>query len=162
LGRYRDRSVAVFAHTRELREPDRTLRGGYQDADAPLPGDVVEDLPVSRPSLPGTRPHGRGHHRGLITEGAKGAMDALGLTQPTPVTFAVAREIIDADGHTEPSDPVHHTRVFVTPELDGWTWVNSGLEDARTFATSSEQDRNRRSSDGVGVRDPSICRGDPT
>jgi hypothetical protein len=78
LGRYRDRSVAVFAHTRELREPDRTLRGGYQDADAPLPGDVVEDLPVSRPSLPGTRPHGRGHHRGLTAEGAKGAKGAKG------------------------------------------------------------------------------------
>jgi hypothetical protein len=30
--------------TFQLREPDRALRDGYQDADAPLPGDVIEDL----------------------------------------------------------------------------------------------------------------------
>ncbi|MGW4030317.1 hypothetical protein ACWEFL_13490 [Streptomyces sp. NPDC004838] len=59
-----------------------------------------------------------------------GVMHALGLTAPTPVTFAVAREVIDADGHGDPDDapaadgePDEYSRVFVSPELDGWTLV---------------------------------------
>ncbi|SDK71764.1 hypothetical protein SAMN05421869_11855 [Nonomuraea jiangxiensis] len=50
-------------------------------------------------------------------------MDVLGLSSPRPITFAEAREVIDADGHGDPDDFRHLSRVFVTPEVDGWTLV---------------------------------------
>ncbi|MGW0483958.1 hypothetical protein [Nonomuraea sp. NPDC003214] len=50
-------------------------------------------------------------------------MAILGLSSPRPVTFAEAREVIDADGHGEPGDREHLSRVFVSPEVDGWTLV---------------------------------------
>ncbi|MFD0527150.1 hypothetical protein ACFQ1I_07580 [Kitasatospora arboriphila] len=52
-------------------------------------------------------------------------MQVLGLTGPRPVTFELGTAIVDADAHgcgdDEPGSPVG--RVFVTPELDGWTLV---------------------------------------
>ncbi len=48
----------------------------------------------------------------------------LGLTQPSLVTFAVAEEVIDADSHGDlDEDPEGLARVYVSPELDGWTLV---------------------------------------
>ncbi|MEU2629027.1 HEAT repeat domain-containing protein [Kitasatospora sp. NPDC007106] len=55
----------------------------------------------------------------------QGIMQVLGLTGPRPVTFELGTAIVDADAHgcgdDEPGSPVG--RVFVTPELDGWTLV---------------------------------------
>ncbi|MEW1859558.1 hypothetical protein AB0399_04125 [Streptomyces sp. NPDC088194] len=50
-----------------------------------------------------------------------GVMAALGLTDPRPATFKLAHEVIDSDGHCH--DDSAYSRVFVTPELDGWTLV---------------------------------------
>lgn len=63
------------------------------------------------------------HWIAVPTGDQAGVMEVLGLTPQRPVTFAEANEIIDADAHGEPDDDVHLTRVFVTPELDGWTLV---------------------------------------
>lgn len=49
-------------------------------------------------------------------------MEVMGLVQPRPVTFAEAEEIIDEDGHGESEgNPDGMARVYVSPELDGWT-----------------------------------------
>lgn len=51
-------------------------------------------------------------------------MEMMGLVQPRPVTFAEAEEIIDDDGHGESEgNPDGMARVYVSPELDGWTLV---------------------------------------
>ena len=50
-------------------------------------------------------------------------MELLGLSSPGPITFAEAQEMIDADGHGGSDDPHRLSRVFVTPEVDGWTLV---------------------------------------
>jgi hypothetical protein len=51
-------------------------------------------------------------------------MEMMGLVQPRPVTFAEAEEIIDEDGHGESEgNPDGMARVYVSPELDGWTVV---------------------------------------
>ncbi len=53
-----------------------------------------------------------------------GIIKALGLVDPRPVTFALGNDIVDADGHgRDPDDGSGYARVFVTPELDGWTLV---------------------------------------
>jgi hypothetical protein len=52
-----------------------------------------------------------------------GVMDVLGLSSPRPVTFAEARRMIDAGGHGDPGERRRLSRVFVTPEVDGWTLV---------------------------------------
>lgn len=53
-----------------------------------------------------------------------GVMTTLGLTRPTPVTFAEAEAIIDEDGHGEADgNPDGLARVYVSPEVDGWTLV---------------------------------------
>ncbi|MFE7774506.1 hypothetical protein ACFU5O_11490 [Streptomyces sp. NPDC057445] len=53
-----------------------------------------------------------------------GVMEVLGLTQPSPVTFAEAEAVIDDDGHGESEEnPDGMARVYVSPELDGWTLV---------------------------------------
>ncbi|MET9657664.1 HEAT repeat domain-containing protein [Streptomyces sp. NPDC006510] len=53
-----------------------------------------------------------------------GIMETLGLTDPRPVTFALGNDIVDSDGH-DAGTGSHEAfaRVFVTPELDGWTFV---------------------------------------
>ncbi|MGI5133326.1 hypothetical protein [Streptomyces sp. CA-106110] len=51
-------------------------------------------------------------------------MTMLGLTRPTAVTFAEAETIIDEDGHGEADgNPDGLARVYVSPEVDGWTLV---------------------------------------
>src|SRR4051812_34652829 len=52
-----------------------------------------------------------------------GAMQILGLSAPEPVTFARAQEVIDAEGHDDSSDDRPLARVYVTPEVEGWTLV---------------------------------------
>ena len=53
-----------------------------------------------------------------------GIMRALGLTDPRPVTFALGNDIVDSDGHgCDTDEHTGHERVFITPELDGWTFV---------------------------------------
>ena len=56
-----------------------------------------------------------------------GIMEVLGLSRPRPVTFALAHDAVDSDGHEGPgADTGCWARVFVTPELDGWTLVVGG------------------------------------
>ncbi len=51
-------------------------------------------------------------------------MEVLGLAQPRPVTFALANDVVDSDSHGgTAADFGPLARVFVTPELDGWTLV---------------------------------------
>lgn len=51
-------------------------------------------------------------------------MELMGLVQPRPVTFVEAEEIIDDDGHGgAEGNPDGLARVYVSPELDGWTLV---------------------------------------
>ncbi|MFJ3638489.1 hypothetical protein ACIPRD_01895 [Streptomyces sp. NPDC090108] len=51
-------------------------------------------------------------------------MEVLGLGRPYPVTFAEAAEIIDEDGHGDAEgNPDGMARVYVSPELDGWTLI---------------------------------------
>ncbi|MFD6421467.1 HEAT repeat domain-containing protein [Streptomyces sp. NPDC060198] len=53
-----------------------------------------------------------------------GIIETLGLVGPRQVTFALGNDIVDADSHEAgPDDPSGYARVFVTPELDGWTFV---------------------------------------
>ncbi|MFD4177592.1 hypothetical protein [Streptomyces anulatus] len=53
-----------------------------------------------------------------------GIISILGLTDPRPVTFALGNDIVDSDGHdAEPGSHGRFTRVFITPELDGWIFV---------------------------------------
>jgi hypothetical protein len=53
-----------------------------------------------------------------------GIMRTLGLTDPRLVTFALGNDIVDADGHgCDTDEHTGYERVFVTPELDGWTLV---------------------------------------
>ncbi|MFF3437553.1 hypothetical protein [Streptosporangium sp. NPDC002721] len=44
----------------------------------------------------------------------------MGLSSPRPITLAEAREVIDSDAHGDSGDRLHLSRVFVTPEVDGW------------------------------------------
>ncbi|MFJ9692137.1 hypothetical protein [Kitasatospora sp. NPDC101183] len=50
-------------------------------------------------------------------------LDLLGLTDPEPVTFTLGSSVADADGHDGADGPPfpQYARVYVTPELDGWT-----------------------------------------
>ncbi|MGI5374560.1 hypothetical protein ACQEV2_10000 [Streptomyces sp. CA-251387] len=51
-------------------------------------------------------------------------MATLGLSRSRPVTFAEAEVIIDEDGHGGADDnPDGLARVYVSPEVDGWTLV---------------------------------------
>ncbi|MFF4717594.1 hypothetical protein ACFY2V_40315 [Streptomyces eurythermus] len=53
-----------------------------------------------------------------------GVIASLGLTRPVPVTFAEAEAVIDEDGHGEAEDnPDGMARVYVSPEIEGWTLV---------------------------------------
>ncbi|WP_282204615.1 hypothetical protein [Kitasatospora fiedleri] len=53
-----------------------------------------------------------------------GVIASLGLTRPVPVTFAEAEVVIDGDGHGEAEDnPDGMARVYVSPEIEGWTLV---------------------------------------
>ncbi|MDN3260772.1 hypothetical protein QWJ26_13290 [Streptomyces sp. CSDS2] len=53
-----------------------------------------------------------------------GVMAALGLARPVPVTFAEAEAVVEEAGHAgAEDDPGGCARVYVSPELDGWTLV---------------------------------------
>ncbi|MFJ8871322.1 hypothetical protein ACIRD6_36930 [Streptomyces sp. NPDC102473] len=53
-----------------------------------------------------------------------GIISTLGLTDSRPVTFALGNDIVDSGGHkAEPGSHDGFTRVFVTLQLDGWTFV---------------------------------------
>jgi hypothetical protein len=60
------------------------------------------------------------HWLALPTGDQAAVLDAMDLTDPRPVAFEAAVAAVDDDAH----DPDHgYDRVFVTPELDGWTLV---------------------------------------
>ncbi|MEU4536208.1 hypothetical protein AB0G15_15225 [Streptosporangium sp. NPDC023825] len=63
------------------------------------------------------------HWIAVPTGDQAGVMEVLGLSSPRPITFAEAQEVIDADAHGDADDRHHLSRVFVTPEVDGWTLV---------------------------------------
>ncbi|MFJ4846799.1 MULTISPECIES: hypothetical protein [unclassified Streptomyces] len=53
-----------------------------------------------------------------------GLMELLGLVHPSPVTFADAVNVLDSDTHGGVGeDAAFATRVYVSPELDGWTLI---------------------------------------
>ncbi|MEU1619532.1 hypothetical protein ABZ479_19820 [Streptomyces sp. NPDC005722] len=53
-----------------------------------------------------------------------GLIDVLGLAHPRPVGFAEAFAVLDADAHGGAGeDGIRGARVYVSPELDGWTLV---------------------------------------
>ncbi|WP_329264223.1 hypothetical protein OG223_50160 [Streptomyces sp. NBC_01478] len=51
-------------------------------------------------------------------------MRTLGLTRTSPVTFEEAERVVDEDGHGDAEEnPDGLARVYVSPEVDGWTLV---------------------------------------
>jgi hypothetical protein len=54
------------------------------------------------------------HWIAVSTGDQAGVMQTLGLSRPSPITFAQAQEVIDADGHDDSEDRRHLFRVFVT------------------------------------------------
>jgi len=65
------------------------------------------------------------HWIAVPTGDQAGVMEVLGLTEPEPVGFARAEEFVDLDSHHDlPAvDSQGRVRVYVSPELDGWTFV---------------------------------------
>lgn len=63
-----------------------------------------------------------------------GVMEMLGLSQPRPVPFSVVVYAADIDSHGGlDADPLDvYRRVFVTPELAGWTLVGSWCDPSTT------------------------------
>jgi hypothetical protein len=59
------------------------------------------------------------HWLAISTGDQAGVMQILDLSRAEPATFAQAQEAIDDDVHDGHGRP----RVFVTPEVDGWTLV---------------------------------------
>ncbi|MGW2052067.1 HEAT repeat domain-containing protein [Streptomyces sp. NPDC001858] len=114
-GRQRARALAVLA---EL--------GGEA---ALSRADVAAIERLIRVKLPDDRPEGMwgcwNHWMAVRGGDQAGIMQILGLARPRPVTFALGNDIVDADGHgCGEDDPYNgYERVFVTPELDGWTLV---------------------------------------
>ncbi|WP_234436822.1 HEAT repeat domain-containing protein [Streptomyces maremycinicus] len=91
--------------------------------------DVAAIERLVRVKLPDDRPEGMWacwNHWIAVPGGDRaGIMRTLGLVDPRPVTFALGNDIVDSDSHGfGPEDPYDgYERVFVTPELDGWTLV---------------------------------------
>ncbi|MFD8714473.1 hypothetical protein ACFV07_28980 [Streptomyces anulatus] len=94
-----------------------------------LPAQDVEAIErLIRVKLPDDRPTALwacwNHWIAVPSGDQAGIISILGLTDPRPVTFALGNDIVDSDGHdAEPGSHGRFTRVFVTPELDGWTFV---------------------------------------
>jgi hypothetical protein len=64
------------------------------------------------------------HWIAVPTGDQAGVMDVLGLADPEPVGFGGAEEFVDLDSHRDlPADDRGRVRVYVSPELDGWTFV---------------------------------------
>ncbi|MFD7441557.1 hypothetical protein [Streptomyces sp. NPDC059909] len=59
------------------------------------------------------------HWLALPTGDQQAVLDAMDLTDPQPVPFTDAVQIVDDDAHDGPA----YERVYVTPELNGWTLV---------------------------------------
>lgn len=93
---------------------------------------IVDDRPQP--------PHACWVHWLAVPGGDQGAIIALmGLRAPRPVTFAVGNDAVDDDGHGHPDgDNNWFERVFVTPELDGWTFVMGRWCDPRDPKRSSD------------------------
>lgn len=92
------------------------------------PGDTAAVERLVRVKLPDDRPAplaGCWNHWIAVPGGDQaGIMELLGLVRPRPVTFALATDVVNADGHEGwESGTSPFSRVFVTPELDGWTFV---------------------------------------
>jgi HEAT repeats len=91
--------------------------------------DVAAIERLIRVKLPDDRPEGMwgcwNHWMAVPGGDQAGIMQILGLVDPRPVTFALGNDIVDADGHgCGAGDPCNgYERVFVTPELDGWTLI---------------------------------------
>ncbi|MFD9319035.1 HEAT repeat domain-containing protein [Streptomyces sp. NPDC060053] len=91
--------------------------------------DVAAVERLIRVKLPDDRPEGMwacwNHWMAVPGGDQAGIMRALGLVDPRPVTFALGNHVVDTDSHGfGPEDPYSgYERVFVTPELDGWTLV---------------------------------------
>ncbi|MFE2664285.1 HEAT repeat domain-containing protein [Streptomyces mirabilis] len=91
--------------------------------------DVAAIERLIRVKLPDDRPEGMwacwNHWIAVPGGDQAGIVQMLGLVDPRPVTFALGNDIVDADGHGCGQDEPHdgYERVFVTPELDGWTLV---------------------------------------
>ncbi|MEH0446393.1 MULTISPECIES: HEAT repeat domain-containing protein [unclassified Streptomyces] len=91
--------------------------------------DVAAIERLIRVKLPDDRPEGMwacwNHWMAVPSGDQAGIMQTLGLVDPRPVTFALGNDIVDADGHGCGADDTHngYERVFVTPELDGWTLI---------------------------------------
>ncbi|WP_369274234.1 hypothetical protein AB5J55_33755 [Streptomyces sp. R11] len=62
------------------------------------------------------------HWIAISTGDQAGVMEVMGLTRPSPISFAAAAEFIDTDAHGGRT-PEGLSRVYVSPELDGWTLV---------------------------------------
>ncbi|MFV0134937.1 hypothetical protein ACLGIH_17165 [Streptomyces sp. HMX87] len=60
------------------------------------------------------------HWMAVPTADQPGVMSVLGLTDPVPVSFSCAEEAVAEDSH---SGTERLGRVYVSPELDGWTLV---------------------------------------
>ncbi|MEU7039498.1 hypothetical protein AB0A77_00350 [Streptomyces varsoviensis] len=61
------------------------------------------------------------HWIAVSTGDQAGVMETMGLTDPRPITFAAAADLIDSDAHDR--EPEGVGRVYVSPALDGWTLV---------------------------------------
>ncbi|WP_327317834.1 HEAT repeat domain-containing protein [Streptomyces sp. NBC_01235] len=97
--------------------------------------DVAAIERLIRVKLPDDRPEGMwacwNHWMAVPSGDQAGIMQTLGLVDPRPVTFALGNDIVDADGHGCGTDDPHngYERVFVTPELDGWTLILGAWSD---------------------------------
>ncbi|MFE8013399.1 hypothetical protein ACFU3O_11745 [Streptomyces antibioticus] len=89
--------------------------------------DVAAIERLIRVKLPDDRPEGMwgcwNHWIAVPGDDQSGIMRTLGVVDPRPVTFALGNDIVDADGHRADDTFTGYERVFVTPELDGWTLV---------------------------------------
>jgi hypothetical protein len=64
------------------------------------------------------------HWIAVPTGDQAGVMELLGLSDPEPAGFARAREFVGLDSHGDlPQDGQDRARVYVSPELGGWTFV---------------------------------------
>ncbi|MET9099524.1 hypothetical protein [Streptomyces antibioticus] len=113
LGRQRARALTVLA---ELGGEPALSRA-----------DVAAIERLIRVKLPDDRPEGMwgcwNHWIAVPGDDQSGIMRTLGVVDPRPVTFALGNDIVDADGHRADDTFTGYERVFVTPELDGWTLV---------------------------------------
>ncbi|WP_427921549.1 HEAT repeat domain-containing protein [Streptomyces sp. cg40] len=133
LSRTGEHVIPLLRRVRE-RGPGRqraralTVLAGLGGEPALSPADTAAIERLIRIKLPDDRPEPLwacwNHWMAVPGGDQAGIMRTLGLTDPRPVTFALGNDIVDADGHgCEADEHTGYERVFVTPELDGWTLV---------------------------------------